>query len=95
MRRAEAARRHRRAVVIIAALAGILVVLLASVAPWAKGQYEARGIDPSPMAEAIFRVGAAVEENVWLIVLLVAALIGLLWTSFGMLDRTHPPGSDA
>ena len=91
MRRSEAGRRHRRAVVIVAAMAGALVVLLVTVVPWAESLYEARGLDPSPAAGVIFRVGRAMAGNVALVLLLVGALIGLLWTSFGLLDR--PQGS--
>lgn len=91
MRRSDAIRRHRRSVVILAAMAGILVILLASVAPWARAQYDARGLTPSPTALAIFRIGEAVSDHLWLILLLAAALIGLLWSSFGLLDRSSRP----
>jgi type II secretory pathway component PulF len=81
--------------VIISAMAGALVVLLGAVAPWAEGQYDAKGIAPSPTAEAIFRLGSAVEENLWLVLLLAASLIGLLWSSFGLLDGRRPSRHDA
>ncbi|WP_169977246.1 hypothetical protein [Tautonia rosea] len=87
MRKHDAARRHRRAVVIIAAMAGVLLVLLASVVPWAKTQYDAKGIEPSPAVDAIFRISAMVTDQLTLVLLLVAVLIGLLWSSFGLLDR--------
>ena len=87
MQKRDAARRHRRAVVIIAAMAGALLVLLASVVPWARTQYDAKGIEPSPAVEVIFRISEMVTDQLALVLLLVAVLIGLLWTSFGLLDR--------
>ncbi|QDV35188.1 hypothetical protein [Tautonia plasticadhaerens] len=87
MRRSEAARRHRRAVAVVAAMAGVIVVLLAAVAPWAEEQYLDRGIEPSANALLVFRAGHAVAEHPGIALLLAAALIGLLWSSYGLLDR--------
>lgn len=87
MRKRDAVRRHRRAVVIIAAMAGALLVLMASVVPWVRTQYDAKGIEPSTAVETIFHISQVVTDQLTLVLLLVAVLIGLLWTSFGLLDR--------
>ena len=72
MRRSEAARRHRRSVVIIAAMAGALVVLLYAVVPRVEAEYAERGIDPPPAAGAIFRVSGLVVDQIAPVLLLVA-----------------------
>ncbi|RUL89207.1 hypothetical protein [Tautonia sociabilis] len=87
MRRSEAAREHRRSVSIVAALAGAILVLLATVAPWVEEQYAARGIEPTAAALLVFRASRVVVHHLPIACLLVVALIGLLWTSYGLLQR--------
>jgi type II secretory pathway component PulF len=78
-------------VAIVSALAGVIVVLLVTVAPWAKAKYEAKGIEPSEGALLVFQASRLVTEHLGLVLLLIVALIGLLWSTFGLLDRAAGP----
>ena len=87
MKRRAAARRHRLSVIVIAALAGLALVLLVVVAPMVEHLYQDQGLRPSWAAQVIIRVSRSTSNHLLPVVLLTAVLIGLLWTSFGQLDR--------
>ena len=87
MKRSVAARRHRRSVALIAAMAGVLIVLLRTVAPRVERAYDDRGIEPTATVEAIFRLGHYVEDRGWLVAALAAVLVALIWSAYGLLDR--------
>ncbi len=87
MRRTEAIRKHRRAILTISALAMMILLLLGYVAPWMESVYQVRGIQPEGSTLFILRIGRRVAENMFAALLLTGCLLGFLWTSYGALDR--------
>ena len=94
MKRSDAARRHRWAVSLIAAMAGGIVALLYAAVPWAEDRFDERGIEPEGATLAVIRAGHFVSDHLAPVLLLVAVLIGLLWSAFGALDRPRRRAAD-
>jgi type II secretory pathway component PulF len=91
LKRRDALRRHRLQVTLIAALLGVLLVLLAMVVPRLRSIVGDFGMKVSPWAMWIFDLSDFVAPRVWLFFPLYLAVVGVLWTSVGLLDRQGPP----
>jgi type II secretory pathway component PulF len=90
MNRREAFRRHRRFIVVVAALSGLILVLLAVVAPRIEQSLAARDLHIPAATAAVFRASRFVRSRLALVALLLLTLVGLAWTAFGLADRRLP-----
>jgi type II secretory pathway component PulF len=90
MNRREAFRRHRRFIVVVAALSGLILVLLAVVAPLIEQALAVRDLRIPAATAAVFRASRFVRSRLALVAVLMLTLVGLAWTAFGLADRRLP-----
>lgn len=89
MKRADALRKHRRFVLAVAALLGVGLAALLSLAPAVAALVERHGLQPPAPTRFVLQLGESLRPHALEAIALAAALVGLAWTSLGLLDRRH------
>lgn len=93
MKRHEAIRRHRRFVIALAAALGLIIVLLALVAPRVENVLADFGHETPEITSTLLAVSRWLRSRLFLVAALAVTLVGLAWNALPFLERQAPSKS--